>query len=451
MNLTIDMPASSVSDSPSEETQRELTERIVASAPFRRSARLRDFLLYVVRQSLLDPRAELGEQEIGEKVFGRSAAYDKSQDNIVRVNATELRRRVDQYFLTEGAHEAWVLSIPRGGYKPVFQHRNVPEALPAVAGFPEPLHEHQELPPEHHAEVAADARSLGWLHTLWGVVTVLLVLLSVFLWRQNRLMQPASKPAASGPELSSFWGGFAQSGQLTDIVLPDDSASVVEDITHESISLQDYLRNEYMQKIRDSNLSNDRKMDLAELASHDLITFGDVKAARQVLEEVPASPPAHLTLARYYNVDAMKRNNTILIGGRKANPWVHLFDDRMNFILDYDYSAGHGVVLNLHPRPGEQAIYTTPSSPDALTCYSVIAYLPNPSQNGRVIILAGMDADSTSAAAEFITSETQMARFRQRLKAKQIPYFEALLRTSRVKGTSFNAEIVAYRTYSELN
>ncbi len=26
----------------------------------------------------------------------------------------------------------------------------------------------------------------------------------------------------------------------------------------------------------------------------------------------------------------------ILLGGKKANPWVHLFDEQMNFITDYD-------------------------------------------------------------------------------------------------------------------
>jgi hypothetical protein len=40
---------------------------------------------------------EIHEQEIGRKVFGCSADYDTATDNIVRVHASMLRKRLDQY------------------------------------------------------------------------------------------------------------------------------------------------------------------------------------------------------------------------------------------------------------------------------------------------------------------------------------------------------------------
>ena len=55
------------------EERRALIERVASSGQFRRSARLRDFLLYVGRQSLKDGCPEIHEQEIGTKVFGRPA------------------------------------------------------------------------------------------------------------------------------------------------------------------------------------------------------------------------------------------------------------------------------------------------------------------------------------------------------------------------------------------
>src|SRR5579864_5886903 len=112
--------------------RRALIERVAGSAQFRRSARLRDFLLYVGGQSLKEGCPEIHEQEIGAKVFGRSPSYDRSQDNIVRVNATELRKRIELYFATEGARETLVLEIPRGAYKPVF-HRRVSQTEEATA------------------------------------------------------------------------------------------------------------------------------------------------------------------------------------------------------------------------------------------------------------------------------------------------------------------------------
>jgi hypothetical protein len=110
---------------PTLDERRALIGRVAASAQFARSSRLRDFLLYVGNQSLKAGCPEIHEQEIGAKVFGRSLAYDRSQDNIVRVNATELRKRIDQYFANEGAHETLVLEIPRGAYRPVFHRRTL--------------------------------------------------------------------------------------------------------------------------------------------------------------------------------------------------------------------------------------------------------------------------------------------------------------------------------------
>ena len=103
---------------PSVAQRQALIERVAASAHFSRSARLRDFLLYVGRQSLKDGWPEIHEQEIGAKVFGRPISYDRSSDNIVRVNATELRKRIELYFASTGADEPLVFEIPRGGYTP---------------------------------------------------------------------------------------------------------------------------------------------------------------------------------------------------------------------------------------------------------------------------------------------------------------------------------------------
>lgn len=110
-NGVIDEPLSH--EEPTVEERRALIERVAASSQFRRSARLRDFLLYVGGQSLKEGCPEIHEQEIGTKVFGRSSTYDRSQDNIVRVNATELRKRIEAYFASEeGAHETLILEIP---------------------------------------------------------------------------------------------------------------------------------------------------------------------------------------------------------------------------------------------------------------------------------------------------------------------------------------------------
>ena len=79
--------------------------------------------------------AEIHEQEVGHKVFGRPRDYDTGSDNIVRVHASMLRKRLEQYFAEDGAAEPVIVEIPRGNYAPVFHERAVELALGSADGL----------------------------------------------------------------------------------------------------------------------------------------------------------------------------------------------------------------------------------------------------------------------------------------------------------------------------
>jgi hypothetical protein len=433
---------------PSIEVRRALFERVAASEQFSRSARLRDFLLYVGRQSLKEGCPEIHEQEIGARVFGRPDSYDRASDNIVRVNATELRKRIESYFAQDGAHEPLIFEIPRGAYKPVFRWR-LPEASAPQAQAAQP----PSQPGTQAAASAAPSRDRRFRNSqiVWALVSLCLVVMCLALYQQNRAMRAALHPWESQPAVAAFWNGFLDPHRQTDVVLPDDSASVIEDITGSPIALGDYLSRGWIRQLQTSNLSDDRKADVYQVYNHNLVTFGAVRAAQTVLSEIPANDPHYLTLVRNFTADEVKRDNVVLIGGQKSVPWDHLFDDELNFVTDYDYSHGAQIVRNRNPKPGEQPIYTVSLSPDTFYGYAVIAYLPNPSRSGSVIILAGTDSDATGAAAAFLTSEDQMEMLRKTLHADRFPYFEALLKTSRLSGTFFDAGLVAYRDYPNLH
>jgi hypothetical protein len=430
-------------EQPSIEERHALILRVAASEQLSRSARLRDFLLYVGKQSLKEGCPEINEQEIGAKVFGRSATYDRSQDNIVRVNATELRKRIEAYFATAGAHEPIVLEIPRGGYKPVFHRR------PVEIGPPHEAHAEHAGPAELRHPTAEDFAPRRILHrglrVVWAAVTLGLAALCATLLVQYHTMRQTIHPWESKPALAAFWSVFLGSNRETDIVLPDSSVGLSQEISQHPVALDEYLNHEYTRQVLQAGLSQDRRDDLSRIFSHNLVTFGDVHAAQQIFALDPGSNSLHLTVPRFYEADSLKRDNVILIGGKKANPWVYLFDDQMNFSLD---SSGLGMlVVNRHPHSGEQAAYTGSMNANRVVGYSVVAYLPNPSRTGNAIIFAGTDSDATGAAAEFLTSEDQLESFRKTLHTDRFPYFEVLLRTSQLNGTPLHAEFVAYRTY----
>jgi hypothetical protein len=98
----------------------QLARKIAASRNFEKSAFLTNFLLYVCEQELCGKGNELNEQQIGVKALGRPVTYNPGEDNIVRNYARLLRKRLEEYFRTEGKDEHLRIDIPRGHYNPVF-------------------------------------------------------------------------------------------------------------------------------------------------------------------------------------------------------------------------------------------------------------------------------------------------------------------------------------------
>src|ERR1035438_8108928 len=179
------------------EARRLLVDRVASSRHIHRSARLRDLLLYLTNRVLDQDIDEIHEQEVGHNVFGRPANYDTSSDNIVRVHASMLRKRLEQYFADEGSGEPLVLEIRKGNYAPVFHPR--PEI-----DFP-------ALPPPAPPPPPAD-----WRLRVLTAATIMLAISTAWLavgWRSG--IAPAS---AATPNLKALWSAVLRSSRPTDVV-----------------------------------------------------------------------------------------------------------------------------------------------------------------------------------------------------------------------------------------
>src|SRR3954454_6389557 len=120
------------------EERRALLQRVLWSRYLEKAGRIREFLTYVCEASFANPAADIHEQEIGEQVFGKPAGYETTQDNIVRVTASQARKKLDQYFAAEGSAEPIILEIPKGQYMPVFRERKPePVAVPLANAPPD--------------------------------------------------------------------------------------------------------------------------------------------------------------------------------------------------------------------------------------------------------------------------------------------------------------------------
>src|SRR6266852_2588397 len=143
----------------------EVVQRVAASTLFQRSPRLRELLLYICERSLQNRPEELREQQIGCGVFGRKSDYNPGEDNIVRVEIRQLRKRLQEYFASEGKDDPYEIVIPKGAYVPVIELRGKPEQTPEgrVDVTVTPTTPRYRLPWAYLPVIAALAIACAWL------------------------------------------------------------------------------------------------------------------------------------------------------------------------------------------------------------------------------------------------------------------------------------------------
>lgn len=94
--------------------------RVLASDAFRAAPQLSAFLAFVVERAVEGRGAELKGYTIAVEALGRPADFDPQLDPIVRVEAGRLRRTLSQYYAEEGRSDPVRITMPVGGYVPVF-------------------------------------------------------------------------------------------------------------------------------------------------------------------------------------------------------------------------------------------------------------------------------------------------------------------------------------------
>jgi hypothetical protein len=350
------------------------------------------------------------------------------------------------------------MEIPRGGYLPVFVARPAVEAVKPVEPLEKPAEPHREVaaieakPAEAVTPAAARSERSGrdvstWLLWLLGAALALALAAAAVFWWQARALRNELQPWQADAVRAAFWGQFFASGEQMDIVTADTSYALAEDLLQQPISLDDYLDYEYKSYANMPQITPQTREALNLVLSRNTGSVGDFEAAEHILALNARSPMMRLASARSYTPQAIKSHNVVLIGSRQSNPWVELYKDRLNFYVEYDPARHRSYVANRAPLKGEQDVYEIIN--DRNRDFSVVAFVPNLSAHRYALILAGTDSQGTRAAGEFITSSEGLAAIRQRLPQGSYPYFEVLLSSTRLEGTTLQTAIVAVRAYTK--
>jgi hypothetical protein len=364
----------------------QLAQRILQSETFRRSPRLRSFLLYVVENTLRHRTNNLSEHLIGLEVFSRPVDYNPLEDSIVRSSARQLRAKLHEFFASEGSAEATVLDIPKGAY--------VAEFVPKISDRSSSTSEIVRLEVQHQAGI----RRREWI---WiGGMAVLAGILAAVLLR-DRLPGPHGN---SSPPPNLIFSVFSKPQEIT-IVLSDAALVTVNDQRSSVLTLQGY-ENKEEQDLLPSSLRLRHAGSSVIHRGRIITSFRDALFAAQLAVAAEAKGyQVQIRHSRLMHTRDFQSGNFILLGSTSSNPWVDLFEDRFNFQFGTDLATGLFGLRNLHPLTGELPFYSSSTEQRRNgNSQARIALTQNLSETGKVLLISGICSESSEGATEAVLS-----------------------------------------------
>ena len=133
---------------------RDHLKEVISSPAFAGSKRSQDFLQLIVEHALAGRIDNLRERMIGAEMFGRPINYDTANDAVVRVKATDVRKKLAQYY-QEARRSPVRIDLPTGSYVPRVYFESLEtqaaadetSAKPTVVPQPEPRSDETRRPP----------------------------------------------------------------------------------------------------------------------------------------------------------------------------------------------------------------------------------------------------------------------------------------------------------------
>lgn len=399
---------------------REHLRELLESPAFKGSRRSQQFLQHIVEKALTGHGDELKERSLGMALFGRTPSYDTGDNAIVRVTASDVRKRLHHFYSeTDSAIRVELLA---GSYTPEF--RCVPghdPALPALAQAPH--------------------RRRRWRRAvLTGVVLAAAALPASWLWNSRRAAESLS------PRHVLPWSVLLRDGRQLQLVLADPDLSAMQELTGSQISLPDYANRRYL--ANPEAFGSDMQKAFSILRGVNVAAV-DVGIALSV-SRLAGSDSVRLKIntARSLQLSAFRTDDDfIILGSSRSNPWGTLFQDQLDFDFVHDPELNWEIIRNKRVQPGELPRYV-PTARGWGTGYAfaIIALVGNPNQAGRVLLVAGTNAEGTEAAGQFVTNTAQLARTLQAhgIAPGGLPcHFEILLQVRTMAGSPSALEVVA--------
>ena len=375
MESSVSNPRGLVGQPDADEVRREL-ERVLASPVFRGSKRCQDFLHYVVAKVLEGDAKSLKERTLAIEVFGREASEDLTDVSIVRVGAREVRKRLAQYYVDDGANDGVRIELPSGSYVAVFHYHGAASEPPVMPDL--------ELPPR--TEPAAPSRR----RSLWLVPALLAIAaLAIWLWQLSR----------AANQFEAFWQPiFSQKGAVEILLAHPVAYHPSTHATQLDEQINGKSRLPLQRAIRvPPNLLNGS--DFLPAVDR-YVGFGDTVAALRLTSlVVQHHGTIRVRLANRVEFNDLLGSGVVLIGASFTNRWTAELTKGFRYRFAYD---GEKPCINDSQTGRRWTLANKTDDGRSLEDYIVVCRLPHSQTNGFVVVCAGLNVYGTEEAGRIL-------------------------------------------------
>jgi hypothetical protein len=361
----------------------------------------------------------LKERILGVEIFGRHADYDTATDPIVRVTATEIRKRIEQYYQEAGHDQEIRLSLPSGSYVPQFSlpAKSNGQALVQVTPSGPPFPAESTHTDETETRLVRAPKTGVAFRMILAAALTILATAGYFAWRS---LYP--------PMVKTFWAPFVASGEPVLFCIAD--------------------QNQY---------SNIKLRDAAD-PQHET-TLNDTLTTVVIDDVGPLINIAGLlrTYGKTYRVQA-GANTSLTDLRRSPSVFIGAFDNgwtlRLTAPLRYHFANDPDMTrfwIEDREHPGKTQwvlVRDVQQRTGTYKDYAIVARFLDPNSDQYSLVVAGIARGGTVAAGEFLVDSARINEISNYIpKSWNRRNIEIVLETQVIEGRSGSPRIEAVHVW----
>ena len=403
----------------SENPQNNVLETILRSDIFKEKELYQKLLRYLVKayQDNEIPK----EVTIAHDVFHKGNDFNAAEDTSVRVHMHNLRKKLEEYYQTEGASDALKLFIPKGHYRVKFIQNN-----------------------------PSDGATDSWVkRNRIPILSWLLCLLLITIFVDKVVLHNYGHSKAVNPEKSKIWSSFFDNGFRPAVVIGDFLVfHEWDERLNRSRRIQDYeinTQDEFKVYIEAYPENYPEPWDLGELPHNSIYNIRDILPVFQAFK-------ARMDIYFTSDVDInfIKNRNIVYIGEFKN---LRALSDLI-VSLPIHHETLHWWNGTLSFRRNDSLITLTTSRDFEKSRYvtdlGLVAKLPG-QNNENYLIFAGFGYDAQIKIVELLSQKKSLQEFERKIidRHGSVPdYFSAVFE---VKGFDRASTTADLKFFASLN